>query len=141
MCHLCVGMCITCVQVCVDVLVCYVCVCYLCSPLLQCSVWAWPQTVYEKEEVGRGKASDSRPLQRQKSAVVIDLLPHQRSSKVVRELTAQDDITGAEHLQPLQQLEQLPDAPVSVTPLVHHPVGPPLPLLGQSYSSLIPKDL
>lgn len=55
-------------------------------------------------------------------------------------LTPQDDITGTEQLQTLQQIDQFSNSTVPVSPMVHHPVGPSLPPLRQSDHSLIPQN-
>lgn len=100
----------------------------------------------EEEEEGGTKASDWRPLQRERGvegekATAEDLivLSNQRPSEV-NELTVQDDITRAEQLQTLQKVDQGADATFSYLPLVHHIVSPSFFSLSQSYGSLIIKD-
>lgn len=52
-------------------------------------------------------------------------------------LTVEDEVTGSQQLQPLQQVEELADAPVPAAPAVHHPVGPLLLLLGLAKGRLV----
>lgn len=100
----------------------------------------------EEEEQGGTKASDWRPLQRERgiegenvTAGDLSVLSNQRPSEA-NELTVQDDITRAEQLQTLQKVNQITDATFSYLPLIHHIVSPSFFSLSQSYGSLIIKD-
>lgn len=58
-----------------------------------------------------------------------------------RTLTRQDDVTGAEQTQTIQQVDQLADLAFPAPPLVHHPSGSVLLLLSQLHGGLIAQDL
>ena len=93
----------------------------------------------EEEEEERRKASDWTPLQREREVSCLTFDP----TEVIRggELTAQDDVSRPQQLQTLQQVDELAHHTVPVPPLVHHPVGPPLPPLSQSHGGLISEHL